>query len=68
MVRGTWRATVHKGAKSQTPSEATYQHAGTSPVVCLLIWRVWVQSLVRELRSHMLWNVAKNFLKKIESR
>ena len=60
MVRGTWRATVHKGAKSQTPSEATYQHAGTSPVVCLLIWRVWVQSLVRELRSRMLWNVAKN--------
>ena len=68
MVRGTWRATVHKGAKSQTHSEATYQHAGTSPVVCLLIWRVWVQSLVRELRSHMLWNVAKNLKKKIESR
>ena len=28
------------------------------------MWRVWVQSLIRELRSHMLWNVAKNLKKK----
>jgi len=28
--------------------------------------KIWVQSLVRELRSHMLCSVAKRFIKKEE--
>ena len=57
MDRGGWRATVRKIAESDTT-----EHQWSSGYNSMLPMQgSWVQSLVRELRSHMPCQVAKKF-------
>ena len=66
MVRGAWRATVHRVAKSRTQLKRFSTHfisalkngAGNTLAaqwlkLCLQMQGVWIQSLIGELRSHM---------------
>ena len=69
MDRRAWWATVHRVAKSLTQCVHVHTHTQTLKLVngrnslvvqwlriCLLILEMQVQSLVGELRSHMLWD------------
>ena len=53
-------STMCQVSRTENTVVGTFPEAQEWLRLCLLMQEPWVQSLARELRSHMLWGEAKN--------